>query len=94
MHELIAFYLKTKVESKKTWQIYDKLIAKYGNEINILLRVDRNVLFNDLAKDKLEGLAQLIIDNRIANLHVQPGYDGTYGKLIEKIEKQNLSKYF
>jgi PHP family Zn ribbon phosphoesterase/transcriptional regulator with XRE-family HTH domain len=88
LHELIAFYLKTKVESKKTWQIYDKLIAKYGNEINILLRVDRNVLFNDLAKDKLEGLAQLIIDNRIANLHVQPGYDGTYGVLIDKNEKK------
>jgi len=84
LHELIAFYLKTKVESKKTWAIYDKLIAKYGNEINILLKVDRNILLAELAKDKLEPLGQLIINNRIANLKVQPGYDGEYGKLVEK----------
>jgi len=84
LHELIAFYLKTKVESKKTWSIYNSLIEKFGNEINILLKVDRNVLFSELGKDKLSGLAQLIIDNRIANLKVKPGYDGEYGVLVEK----------
>jgi uncharacterized protein (TIGR00375 family) len=84
LHELIAFYLKSKPESKKTWSIYNKLIEKFGNEFNILLKVDRNVLFVELTQDKLEGLAQLIIDNRIANLFVQPGYDGVYGILVEK----------
>jgi uncharacterized protein (TIGR00375 family) len=84
LHELIAFYLKTKVENKKTWAIYNALIEKYGNEINILLKVDRNILFNDLKKDNLEGLAQLIIDNRVANLKVKPGFDGEYGCLVER----------
>jgi uncharacterized protein (TIGR00375 family) len=84
LHELIAFYLKTKVENKKTWQIYNKLIEKYGNEINILLKVDRNILIAELAKDNLQGLGELIIDNRIANLKVQPGFDGEYGKLVKK----------
>ncbi len=90
LHELIAFYLKTKVESKKTWAIYDKLIEKFGNELNILLRVDRNILFGELGKDKHEKLAQLIVDSRIANLKVKPGYDGEYGKLIEKDIQKKL----
>jgi uncharacterized protein (TIGR00375 family) len=84
LHELIAFHLKTKVENKKTWAIYNKLIEKFGNEFNILLKVDRNVLFSELSKEKLGELAQLIIDNRIANLKVKPGYDGVYGILVEK----------
>lgn len=84
LHELIAFYLKTKVEGKKTWEIYNKLIEKFGNEFNILLKVDKNVLMAELVKDKLEKLGDLIIDNRIANLKVKPGFDGEYGKLVEK----------
>jgi PHP family Zn ribbon phosphoesterase len=42
------------------------------------------VLIAELVKEKMEGLAKLIIDNRIANLKVQPGYDGEYGKLVDK----------
>lgn len=84
LHEVIAFYLKTKAESKKTWVVYDKLIEKFGNEFNILLKVDRNVLVSELAKDKMEKLADLIIDNRIGNLKVKPGYDGVYGEPIDK----------
>ncbi|MBM3246921.1 DNA helicase UvrD [Candidatus Pacearchaeota archaeon] len=84
LHELIAFFIKSKVENKKTWEIYNKLIEKFGNEFNILLKVDKNVLASELAKDKLEKLADLIIDNRIANLKVKPGFDGEYGVLVEK----------
>ncbi len=84
LHELIAFYLKSKVANKKTWAVYDKLIEKFGNEFNLLLKVDRNVLRAELAKDKLEALGDLIIDNRIANLKVKPGYDGVYGQLVDK----------
>jgi PHP family Zn ribbon phosphoesterase len=88
LHELIAFAINSKVQSKKTWEIYNKLIEKFGNEINILLRVDRNLIFSELAKLKLEKLGELIIDNRIANLKVQPGFDGEYGKLIDKDKKK------
>ena len=70
----------------KKWEVYKKLIEKFGNEFNILLKVDRNVLISELAKDKNEKLGDLIIDNRIANLKVKPGFDGEYGKLVEKTE--------
>jgi len=86
LHELIAFYLKTKITSKKVMPIYERLIAKFGNEFNILLKVDKNVLQAELLKDKQEKLADLIIDNRISNLKVKPGYDGVYGVLVEKEE--------
>ena len=90
LHELIAFYLKTKPESKKVWEIYNKLIENFGNEFNILLKADRNVLVSELGKDDLEELAEIIINNRIANLKVQPGYDGEYGKLVEKTSQKKL----
>jgi len=82
LHEVIAFYYKTKMTSKKVLAMYDWFIEKYGNEFNILLRVDKNVIAKDLGKD--EALAVLISNNRIANLKVQPGYDGVYGHLVEK----------
>lgn len=88
LHELIAFHLNTKIQSKKVGEIYDKLIEKFGNEFNILLKVDKNVIMAELAKEKLEGLGDIIIDNRIANLKVQPGYDGVYGHLVAKEESQ------
>jgi len=84
LHEIIAFYLKTKIASKKIAPIYDKLIEKFGNEFNILLKVDKNILIAELTKDKHEKLADLIIDNRISNLKVKPGYDGVYGHLVDK----------
>jgi uncharacterized protein (TIGR00375 family) len=82
LHEVIAFYFKTKITSKKVLAMYDWFIEKYGNEFNVLLSVDKNTLLKDLDKDSELGL--LIADNRIANLKVQPGYDGVYGRLVEK----------
>jgi len=90
LHELIAFYFKSSVSSKKVWEMYNKLIAKFGSEFNVLLKADRNVLFSELIKEKHENLARLIIDNRIANLKVKPGFDGTYGQLIDRESQKTL----
>jgi len=90
LHEVIAFYFKTSLTSKKVQALYDWLIEKYGNEFEILLRVDKNQLIKDLEKDKHEKLALLIADNRIANLKVQPGYDGVYGFLVDKEAQTKL----
>lgn len=86
LHELIAFSVGSKSpNSKKVWEIYDKLIKKFGNEYEILLRVDKNILAKELETN--EKLFNLIIDNRIANLKVKPGYDGEYGVLVSKENK-------
>jgi len=80
LHELISFCEGVSVNSKKVWDIYNKLIEKFGTEFNILLKVDKNVLMEEL-KDNIK-LCDLIIDNRVANIRVEPGYDGVYGKII------------
>jgi len=89
LHELIAFYLECGINTKKVWEIYNNLIEKFGNEFNILLKIDRGELIKALPNN--EKLVQLIIDNRIANLKIQPGYDGEYGKIVLK---ENQSKLF
>lgn len=85
LHELIAFNKASTLSSKKTWEVYNKLIEKFGNEFNILLNVSKEELMREL-KDDL-NLVQLILDNREGKIKVKPGYDGEYGKLVEG-EKQ------
>jgi len=82
LHELISHVICSNMNSKGVWKVYNKLIKKFGNEFNILLRIDRNIIFKELEDN--EQLAKLIIDNRIANIKVKPGYDGEYGEIVDK----------
>lgn len=85
LHELIAFSISSTLSSKKTWEIYNRIIEKFGNEFNVLLNVPKEELMREL-KDDLK-LVQLILDNREGKIKVKPGYDGKYGELVEG-EKQ------
>ncbi len=85
LHELIAFSISSTLASKKTWELYNKIIDKFGNEFNILLDIPKEELIREL-KDNLK-LVQLILDNREGKINVKPGYDGKYGELVEG-EKQ------
>ena len=64
------------------------MIKKFENEFNILLKVDKQELAVALPKN--EKLVKMIIDNRIANIRVQPGYDGEYGRIIDKSKQEKL----
>ncbi|OYT53583.1 MAG: DNA helicase UvrD [Candidatus Hecatellales archaeon ex4484_218] len=64
--------------SKKTWEIYSRLIEKFGNEYKVLLEAK----FEDIAKIVGVEAADLIIKVRKGQVKIQPGYDGVYGKLI------------
>jgi len=85
LHELIAFSKASTLASKKTWEIYNRIIDKFENEFNVLLNVSKEDLIGEL-KDDLR-LVQLILDNREGKIKVKPGYDGKYGELVEG-EKQ------
>jgi uncharacterized protein (TIGR00375 family) len=85
LHELIAFSKSSTLASKKTWEMYNKIIEKFGNEFNVLLDVSKEDLISEL-NDNLK-LVQLILDNREGKIKVTPGYDGKYGELTEG-EKQ------
>ncbi len=88
LHELIALAKASTIASRKTWQIYTNLIEKFKSEFNVLLRVEKIDLARELKDDEL--LVQLIIDNRIGNIRVQPGFDGTYGIPLLKERQKKL----
>jgi uncharacterized protein (TIGR00375 family) len=88
LHELISFYLGSNVNSKKVWALYNEILEKFKTEYNVLLKVDKQDLISAL--NNHEKLVKLIIDNRVANIKVQPGYDGEYGKIIDKETQETL----
>ncbi len=77
LHELIALNLNMGMQTSKVWTVYNDLIKKFENELNILLNVSRE----DLIKKEIDAkLIGLILKNRIGKIKVIPGYDGVYGK--------------
>lgn len=87
LHEIIALYLDSKIESVKTWKLYNELIGKFGNELKILLEIGKD----DLVKEKVdEKLIELILLNRNGKLIVKPGFDGEYGKVLLPEKQKRL----
>jgi len=84
LQELISFSLGTGILTKKAWGVYNNLINAFGNELNILLEVKKEELF-DVLKD--EKLVEIILKSREGKLRVKPGFDGEYGKI--EIEEQS-----
>ena len=75
LHEVIALSEGTGMQSKKSWEIYNKLIEEFDNELNILLKTPKEKLLRNFD----EKLADLIMRNREQKIKVKPGYDGVYG---------------
>ncbi|MBS3054203.1 MAG: DNA helicase UvrD [Candidatus Aenigmarchaeota archaeon] len=76
--------------SKKVQTLYELLISKFGNEMNILLNAPKE----ELQKAANERLANMILKNREGGIKVIPGYDGVYGKPVIEEEKNNgLKRY-
>lgn len=86
LHELIALRFGVGMNTKKSWGVYDDLIAKFETEFNVLLSVGRE----DFFKEKIdEELVKLILFNREGRLKVKPGFDGEYGQVqMPKNESQ------
>ena len=85
LHELISFVHKTPMASKKSWEIYNSLIDRFGNEFKIMLDVSQKELSSANVDQRL---VDIIIANREGKLKIKPGYDGVYGQ----IENQTPAK--
>jgi uncharacterized protein (TIGR00375 family) len=72
--EIVAELEGTSVNSKKVKFTYEKLIADFGNEFDILRTLNIDVL-----KNHSEAFAQAITKMRNEDIYIKPGYDGIYG---------------
>lgn len=85
LSEIIAELIGSTTAAKKTWEIYNKLIERFGSEFAILLDAEEK----ELRKIVDEKLADAIMKNRAGKIEISPGYDGEYGKPVfgEDVEK-------
>lgn len=89
LSEILAKVLGKAVTTKTIWQEYNKLLAEFNNEINILLNVSKE----ELMKITSEKVSDIILKNRIGQIKIQPGFDGEYGiPLFDDNDKQEFTK--
>lgn len=85
LNEIIAESLNSTVISIKVKEQYEKLVTKFGSELNILLKVDLESLKQETSERVAEGVEKV----RNGDIDILPGFDGQYG--IVKIWKDVLS---
>ena len=92
MSEIIAAVLGSESPSaQKVWNVYNALIAKFGNEYSALTDVSEDEL-RAVAGDKV---AEAIVRVREGKAKVTPGYDGVYGQLMlaeKQVQERRLPR--
>jgi uncharacterized protein (TIGR00375 family) len=90
LEEIIADALGVMSGTKQTGSEYKNLIDKFGSEFNVLLEASRS----ELELVTLPEIAEGIIRVREGKVHIEPGYDGVYGKIriFSEGEQKTVSK--
>lgn len=64
--------------SRSVWEIYNKLVTKFGNEYAVLIDVARG----EMSQIGYPKIAEAVVRVREGKAKITPGYDGVYGQLI------------
>ncbi len=70
--------------TKKVWDVYNPLVAKFGDEYTVLMDAPKK----EMAKVVEPRIAEAIVRVREEKAKVIPGYDGVYGQLTIFEENQ------
>ncbi len=72
--------------AKQVWKEYELLVKQFNNELDILLKAD----YDSLSKVTLPQIVEGIKRVREGRLHIQPGFDGQYGRIRIFDEEEKL----
>lgn len=102
LSEIIATVLGVTYPSvQKVWEIYNALIARFGDEYAVLI----DASMEDMSKVVEPRIAEAIVRVREEKVKLAPGYDGVYGQLTifeeqemapiknEKVRQQSLADF-
>ncbi len=64
--------------SKKVWEVYNRLIGKFGSEFNVLLEAPPR----DMEHAAGRKVADAVMGIREGKFGIRPGFDGVYGKVV------------
>lgn len=69
---------------------YHGIVSNFGSEFNVLLNVPLEELAKNIAPIIVEGIKRV----REGKLHIEPGYDGTYGivKIFTDAERKKMGQ--
>jgi len=89
LEEIIADSFGVGVASKRVREEYEKMIHSIGNEFSILLDTDESTLKAAALPEVAAGILRV----REGKVHIEPGYDGEYGKIeiFKAGEQQKLT---
>ncbi len=76
--------------SQKVWNIYNHLIARFGDEYSVIMDAPKQEMYK-IVDPKI---AEAIVRVREGKARVIPGYDGVYGELVlfEEVEEKPLAR--
>jgi uncharacterized protein (TIGR00375 family) len=81
--EIISQATGVGVQSKTVAKVYDAMLDRHGTELGILLEHSLDDLVADTPERVLEGIAKM----RSGDIHIDPGYDGVFGKVEIPFER-------
>ena len=89
LEEIIADSFGVGVASKRVREEYEKMIHSLGSEFSILLDMDEATLKVAALPEVAAGILRV----REGKVHIEPGYDGEYGKIeiFKQGEQQEIT---